>query len=77
VVIAVRPDLLTSEDEFNRNVAAYAESVRGARPVEGGPPVRMPFDRSRAERQRRLAEDAIEVADAVYAKLVELTATNA
>jgi hypothetical protein len=31
----------------------------------------MPFDRSRAERQRRLAEDAIDVADAVYARLVE------
>jgi LDH2 family malate/lactate/ureidoglycolate dehydrogenase len=71
VVIAVRPDLLTSADEFTRNVAAYAESVRAARPVEGGPPVRMPFDRSRAERQRRLAEDAIDVADAVYARLVE------
>ena len=57
----IRPDLLTSDDEFRRNVAAYAESVRGARPIEGGPPVRMPFDRSRAERQRRLAEDAIDV----------------
>ena len=26
----------------------------------------MPFDRSREERRRRLAEDAIDVADAVY-----------
>ena len=72
VIITVRPDLLTSADEFARNVTAYAESVRSARPVGGGPPVRMPFDRSRAERGRRLAEDAIDLADAVYAKLVEI-----
>jgi LDH2 family malate/lactate/ureidoglycolate dehydrogenase len=72
VIIAVRPDLLTSPDEFARNVTAYAESVRRARPVGGGPPVRMPFDRSSAERRRRLAEDAIDVADAVYARLVEI-----
>lgn len=72
VVIAIRPDLLTSADEFTRDVATYAESVRQARPVEGGPPVRMPFDRSRAERKRRLAEDAIDVADAVYSRLVAI-----
>jgi LDH2 family malate/lactate/ureidoglycolate dehydrogenase len=72
VVITVRPDLLTSPGEFAGNVSAYAESVRRARPVEGGVPVRMPFDRSRAERRRRLGEDAIDVPDRVYAKLVEL-----
>lgn len=72
VVITVRPDTLTSPDEFTRSVAAYADSVRGARPIAGGPPVRMPFDRSRAERKRRLAEDAIDVADAVYSKLAEI-----
>ena len=72
VIIAIRPDLLTSTEEFERNVASYAESVRTARPVEGGPPVRMPFDRSRAERQRRLDEDAIDVADAVHVRLVRI-----
>lgn len=74
VIIAVRPDLLTSPDEFERSVAVYAEAVRGARPVPGGSPVRMPFDRSRAERKRRLAEDTIDVADAVYSKLAEIAA---
>jgi LDH2 family malate/lactate/ureidoglycolate dehydrogenase len=72
VIIAVRPDVLTSADEFARNVAAYADSVRGARPVAGGPPVRMPFDRSRADRIRRLTDNAIEVPDAVYSSLVEI-----
>ena len=72
VVITVRPDLLTSPDVFARSVAAYADSVRGARAVAGGRPVRMPFDRSRAERRRRTADNAIDVADAVYSRLVEI-----
>ena len=72
IVIAIRPDLLTSADDFRREVSAYADAVRGTRPVEGGPPVRMPFDRSRAERRRRLAEDAIEVADEIHSRLSEL-----
>jgi LDH2 family malate/lactate/ureidoglycolate dehydrogenase len=72
IVIAIRPDLLTDADEFQRAVAGYAESVRSARPIEGGPPVRMPFDRSRAERRRRLEEDAIDVADAVHAQIAAI-----
>jgi LDH2 family malate/lactate/ureidoglycolate dehydrogenase len=72
VVIAIRSDLLTSADDFARSVASYAESIRGARAIDGGPPVRMPFDRSRAERSRRLAEDAIEVSDAVHSRLVDV-----
>jgi LDH2 family malate/lactate/ureidoglycolate dehydrogenase len=69
VIIAIRPDVLTTTDDFLRSVSSYAESVRAARPIEGHPPVRMPFDRSRAERRRRLAEDAIDVADAVHSRL--------
>ena len=76
VIITLRPDLLTSPDEFARNVTTYAESVRRARPVEGGSPVRMPFDRSRAERRRRLAEDVVDVPDAVHARLVEIATTR-
>jgi LDH2 family malate/lactate/ureidoglycolate dehydrogenase len=70
VIVAVRPDLLTSAEEYEAGVAEYAKAVRAARPVAGGAPVRMPFDRSRAERRRRLDEDAIDVADAVHAALV-------
>jgi LDH2 family malate/lactate/ureidoglycolate dehydrogenase len=72
IIIAIRPDLLTSADEFARAVADYAESVRGARPVAGGPPVRMPFDRSRAERTRRLAEGVIDVEDTVCSGLNDI-----
>lgn len=72
VVIVLQPDLLTDPDEFRRTVSSYAASVREARAVVGGPPVRMPFDRSRAERRRRLAEDAIEVDDRVYRQLAAI-----
>ena len=72
--VMMRPDLLMSMEDYKAEVAGYAEDIRSTRPVEGGPPVRMPFDRSAAERRRRLAEDAIEVPDLVHGRLVEITA---
>ncbi|UZE49264.1 Ldh family oxidoreductase [Rhodopseudomonas sp. P2A-2r] len=74
VIIAMRPDLMGSADEFRANVSAYAEAVRGARPVEGGAPVRMPFDRSRADRQRRRDLDAIEIPDEICRQLDAIVA---
>jgi hypothetical protein len=49
---------LTPADDFARTVAGYAQAVRSARPVAGGLPVRMPFDRSPAERAHRPAPEA-------------------
>lgn len=69
LVVSLRPDLLGPAETFRKNVAAYADAVRSARPLEGGPPVRMPFDRSRQERARRLSEDAIEVPEDLVAEL--------
>jgi LDH2 family malate/lactate/ureidoglycolate dehydrogenase len=69
VIVTIDPGALTSAEQWQADVAAYADAVRGARPVDGGPPVRMPFDRSRDERRRRLAEGAIDVADPVYEAL--------
>lgn len=74
VIMAIRPDLFTPARDFERRVAEYADAVRAARPVEGGPSVRMPFDRSRSERSERLARNVIEVADSVHARLLELAA---
>lgn len=69
LVMVVRPDLFMSTEVFKARVAEYSHSVRRARPVDPANPTRMPFDRSIAERRRRLAEDAIEVAEPVYARL--------
>jgi LDH2 family malate/lactate/ureidoglycolate dehydrogenase len=69
LIVTIDPGALTSAEQWKADVAAYAEAVRGARPVAGGSSVRMPFDRSRDERRRRLADDAIDVADPVYEAL--------
>lgn len=72
VIVVMRPDLMMAERDYRARVTEYADSVRGARPIEGGPSVRMPFDRSAAERRRRIAEDTIEVPDFVHARLVDI-----
>ncbi|MBM3490355.1 MAG: Ldh family oxidoreductase [Alphaproteobacteria bacterium] len=77
VILALRPDLFVDTQQFKREIAAYAETVRAARPVAGGEPVRMPFDRSAAARRRRLAEDAIEVPDLVHERLTRIATRNA
>lgn len=77
LIIALRPDLMGAAEAFQENAAAFAEAVRSARPVAGGEEVRMPFDRSRRERARRLAENAIEVPDFVTAELMRIGAREA
>jgi len=56
LIVAMRPDLMGPAEAFRENVSAFAKAVRSARPVTGGSAVRMPFDRSRAERQKRMSE---------------------
>lgn len=76
LIIAMRPDLMGPAETFRANVAAFADAVRSARPIDASEPVRMPFDRSRRERARRIAraqlisEDAIEVPDALFKQLL-------
>ncbi len=72
VIITMRPDLMGSAEAFRDNVSAYAQAVRSARPVAGGPAVRMPFDRSLQQRQQRRAEDRIEIPDVLFAQLTEI-----
>jgi LDH2 family malate/lactate/ureidoglycolate dehydrogenase len=73
LIIAMRPDLMGPAETFRRNVAEYVRAVRSARPGEGGAPVRMPFDRSRRERARRLSEDRIDVADSIAVQLMQIS----
>jgi LDH2 family malate/lactate/ureidoglycolate dehydrogenase len=72
VIVAMRPDLLGAADKFRENVSAYAQAVRTARPVAGGGEVRMPFDRSRQDRQRRLADDRIDMPDVLFEQLTRI-----
>jgi delta1-piperideine-2-carboxylate reductase len=70
VIVAMRPDLLGPKETFLENVSAYARAVRTARPVADGGAVRMPFDRSRQDRRRRLADDRIDVPDVLFEQLI-------
>lgn len=66
LIIGIRPNLLTSLDEFKAKVANYSRIIRATRPVEGGQPLRMPFDRSRAKRAERIASGYIDVPKLIY-----------
>lgn len=72
--VVMSPGLLMPTDDFKRAVSDYAAAVRGTRPVAGGPPVRMPFDRSAADRRKQAATDAIDVPDAILEQLRAIAA---
>ena len=69
-VLVINPALLTSTDDYFQRVSDYAESVRATQPVDASNPVRVPFDRSIAERRKRIEVNAIEVPDRIYDALV-------
>jgi delta1-piperideine-2-carboxylate reductase len=71
LMIAFRPDLLMPGEDFEQNVSALGARIRGARPMPGMPQGRMPFERSAAERRRRLS-DGIEVPDPVHEALCRM-----
>lgn len=72
MIVAIRPDLLGPAETFRQNVSAYAQAIRTARPVAEGDAVRMPFDRSREDRRRRLADDRIDVPDVLFEQLTRI-----
>jgi len=76
IIVPIRPDLMGPAETFRENVSACARAVRSARPVAGGSPVRMPFERSRRERQRRLFENAIEIPAVLIDQLVRIAEPN-
>ena len=76
MIVTMRPDLLGPADKFRDNVSAYAQAVRTARPVAGGGAVRMPFDRSRQDRQRRLSDDRIDVPDLLFEQLTRIAGSE-
>jgi len=77
LVIVIDPKLLMPEGDYPERVTELSDVIRGARPVDPAQRVRMPFDRSAADRRRRIAEDTIEVPDRVYEVLVNMAAKTA
>jgi LDH2 family malate/lactate/ureidoglycolate dehydrogenase len=71
LLTVIDPGLLTDADDFRRRAAEYAALVRDTRPRDPGRPVRVPFDRSAAERERRQARGVIEVSDEIHTALTQ------
>jgi LDH2 family malate/lactate/ureidoglycolate dehydrogenase len=72
LVIVIDPKVLMPDGEFPDRVTELSDKIRSTRPIDPSKPVRMPFERSAADRKRRKAENAIEVPDRVYQSLVKL-----
>ncbi len=72
LIVTMRPGLIGPAETFRDNVSTFANAVRSARPAAADSPVRMPFDRSRRERQRRLAENAIDIPDLLADQLTRI-----
>lgn len=71
-IVALRPDLLMPREDYRQRVSEYAEAVRGARPLDPERPVRVPFERSLAERRARLEAGWIEIPDALHTRLTDV-----
>jgi LDH2 family malate/lactate/ureidoglycolate dehydrogenase len=71
-IIALKPDLLTDLTDFKRDVAGFSASIRATRPVAGGGPIRMPFERSYVERRRRRDAGHIEINEEIHDRILVL-----
>lgn len=73
-IMVLRPDLFMPAETFRARVAAYASTVRNARPLSPDQPVRMPFDRSVEHRRRCVARGELQIDTALYAELTRAAA---
>lgn len=71
-MLVIDPALLTDADDYRRRVADFADRIRSTRPLDPERPVRVPFERSASERERRREANAIEVADVVFDALAKV-----
>lgn len=69
-IMLVDPGVLTDPTDYHRRIAAFTDSIRATRPVEGGSTVRVPFDRSVACREETLRRGTIDVPEAVVTALL-------
>ncbi len=73
LVVVIDPKLLMPEGEYPARVSDLSGKIRSARP-SGDSAVRMPFDRSAADRRKRMKDGEIEVPERVYAALAKMAA---
>lgn len=71
-LIAIDPKLFTDPATFYAEVKDYADAIRRTRPEIAERPLRLPFDRSRAQRNATLEAGVIDVPKEVLAELQRL-----
>jgi delta1-piperideine-2-carboxylate reductase len=75
LIIAIDPSMLQPLQDFKDKAEEFARGIRATAPASGFDSVRMPFDRSLAERERRRKE-GIPLAPAVHARLEKIRETK-
>lgn len=75
-ILVVDPGLFGEADEFRQRVSEFADELRATRPLDPAMPVRVPFERSAADRARALARGTIEVEESVVAILRKVAAAR-
>lgn len=74
LVVVIDPKILMPEGDYPDRVSELSDAIRSSRPVDKAHPVRMPFDRSQADRERRKKANTVEVPKPVYDSLVAMAA---
>lgn len=76
-VIAIDPAQFQPLDEYRRQVDLYVKGVHASPPAfADGPPLRLPFERSAAQRAAALQAGTVDVDDVVYKALVDILDTK-
>lgn len=71
-LFVINPDLLTSGTDYRERASLFAAALRRTKPLDPNQPVRVPFERSAADRAARLAAGQVDVPDAVYRSLMRV-----
>jgi LDH2 family malate/lactate/ureidoglycolate dehydrogenase len=74
LTVLVDPSLLSPGEDFSAKVSEYVDWVHSARPSDPDVAVRVPFERSMQDRERRMAEGFVEIPDLIHSSLLKLAA---
>jgi LDH2 family malate/lactate/ureidoglycolate dehydrogenase len=72
LIVAIKPDLLRPLEEFKSEIEGYGETIRNSAPLPGEGPLRMPFERSNAQRAKVIERGYIEIDEELVAALRKL-----
>lgn len=72
LIVAIKPDLFRPLEEFKNEIEGYGEMMRNSAPLPGQGALRMPFERSNAQRAKVIERGYIEIDEELVAALRKL-----